>query len=54
MAQIRKFHPDANLGDAEQGLVPHKGRLYDVYEMHTLRGRKIVMYFDIGPDNEHK
>ena len=48
MRQIRKLHPDANLGDLEQGIAEHNGRLYDVYALHTDRGKEITMFFDIG------
>jgi hypothetical protein len=52
MLQIRKLHPDANLGDLEQGLVSYKGRVYDVYDLRTKKGKRIVMYFDIGKDED--
>ena len=52
MVQIRKFHPDANLGDAVQALASHNGRMYDVYEFHTKSGKKIGMFFDIGPEKK--
>jgi len=55
MRQIRKFHPDANLGPAEQGLVPHGGRMYDVYDMRSLDGKKrIITYFDIGTEKDFR
>jgi len=50
MAQIRKVHPDANLGDLEQYLVSQNGRRYDVYDLHTTKGKRIVMFFDIGKE----
>jgi hypothetical protein len=52
MQQARKFYPDANLGDAVQGLVPYKGRLLDAYEFHTSSGKQINVFFDIGPDKK--
>jgi hypothetical protein len=52
MQQAHKFYPDANLGDAVQGLVPYKGRLLDAYEFHTSSGKQINVFFDIGPDKK--
>jgi hypothetical protein len=52
MAQARRLYPDANLGDAVQGLVPYKGRLLDAYEFHTSSGKQINVFFDIGPDKK--
>jgi hypothetical protein len=49
-AQIGKHHPGIHVRSEEQGLVPHKGRLYDVYDLETTSGKHIVMYFDIGED----
>src|SRR4051794_463694 len=49
-AQMRKLHPDAEIVPAEQALVSHDGRDYDLWVLKTPHG-KVTVYFDI---NEHE
>jgi hypothetical protein len=41
---------DAKLGDFEQYLVSQNGRRYDVYDLRTTKGKRVVMFFDIGKE----
>jgi hypothetical protein len=49
VAQMRRFHPDAEILPVEQGLASHNGRLYDVWVLKTPHG-EVIMFFDIGED----
>jgi hypothetical protein len=50
MTQLLQHHPDMELRGFARGTVSHMGRLYDICELQSQAGKKVTMYFDVGPD----
>jgi hypothetical protein len=51
MSHFPPFHVEVDLVRGwARGTVSHNGRRYDVYELRSTSGEKIVIYFDVGED----